>query len=76
MIDDDGVACDAEFRIDAALHAHLGCPGDVRFTRPIGDLLSREGEGIVVTLALSEGTEPATGVANVGEVDVAVHQHG
>ena len=71
--DQIGVSGDGQFRVDTALHAHLGRPGDVRLPRPVGHLLGRQRERIGIALALGEGTEPAAGVADVGEVDVAVH---
>ena len=74
--DQIGITGHREFRVDPALHADLGRAGDVRFPRPIGDVLRRQRKRVGVALALSEGTEPAAGVADVGEVDVAVHHEG
>ena len=71
-----GVTGDGKFRIDTALHAHFGRPGDVRFPRTVGNLVRRQGEGVGVTFALRERTEPAARVADVGEVDVPVHHVG
>ncbi|CAG7271707.1 hypothetical protein PICSAR26_04483 [Mycobacterium avium subsp. paratuberculosis] len=71
--DQIGVAGDRQFGVDAALHAHLGGAGDVRLPGAVGDLLGRQRVRVGVALALREGAEPATGVADVGEVDVAVH---
>jgi hypothetical protein len=50
--------------------------GDVGFPGPVGDLGGGQGERIGVALALGEGAEPAPGVADVGEVDVAVDHVG
>jgi hypothetical protein len=55
------------------MHADLGRAGDVRLPGPLGDLVRRQREGVGVVLALRERAEPATRVADVGEVDVAVH---
>ena len=68
-----GVTGDGQFGVDAALHADLGGAGDVRLPRPVGDLVGRQRERVGVALALGERAEPAAGVADVGEVDVAVH---
>ena len=67
-----GVAGDGQLGVDAALHAHLGRAGDVRLPRPVGDLVGGQRERVGVALALRERAEPAAGVADVGEVDVAV----
>ncbi len=74
--DQVGVAGDGQFRVDPALHAHLGGAGDVRLPRAVRDLGRGQGEGVGVTLALRERAEPAAGVADVGEVDVPVHHVG
>ena len=57
--------------VDASLHAHLGGAGLPRLGRTVADLLEREGVRVGVGAALGEGAEPAAGVADVGEVDVA-----
>ncbi len=71
--DQVGIAGDRQFGVDAALHADLGGTGDVRFPGALGDLVGGQRERVGVILALSERAEPAAGVADVGEVDVAVH---
>ena len=68
-----GVSGDGQLRVDAALHADLGRSRDVRLPCPVGDLGGRQRVGVGVALALRECAEPAAGVADVGEVDVAVH---
>ena len=71
-----GVTGHRQLRVDAALHAHLGRARDMRLPRPVGDLVDRQRERVRVTLALGERAEPAAGVADVGEVDVAVDDEG
>ena len=71
-----GVTGDREIRVDAALHTDLGCAGLVRLPRPFGDLPGGQRECVGVPLALGECAEPAAGVADVGEVDVAVDHEG
>ena len=48
----------------------------MRLPRPVGDLVGRQRERVRVALALGERAEPAAGVADVGEVDVAVDHEG
>ena len=67
-----GVAGHRQLGVDTALHAHLCRTRDVRLPGPVGDLVDRKRERVRVTLALRERAEPAAGVADVGEVDVAV----
>ena len=43
-----------------------------RLEHSFGDLLRAERERVGIRLALGEGTEPAAGVADIGEVDIAV----
>src|SRR5690606_22706296 len=62
--------------VGAALHAHLGGARLPRLRRPVGDLLQGEGVGVGVGAPLREGAEPAAGVADVGEVDVAGDDEG
>src|SRR2546430_12614744 len=57
--------------MDASLHAHLGGAGIPGLGGPVADLLEREGVRVGVGPALGERAEPAAGVADVGEVDVA-----
>ena len=71
-----GVAGHRQFRVDAALHAHLGRACDVRLPRPVGDLVDRQRVRVGVALALGERAEPTAGVADVGEVDVPVDDVG
>ena len=71
-----GVAGDRQLGVDAALHADLGGAFDVRLPRAVGDLVGGQRERVGVALALRERAEPAAGVADVGEVDVAVHHEG
>src|SRR5580693_6070812 len=65
------ICCPREVGMDASLHAYLGCAGLPRLDRTIADLLEREGVRVGVGAALGERAEPAAGVADVGEVDVA-----
>ena len=58
--------------VDPALHADLRRAHVNRLNGAGGDLVQRERVGVGVGLALREGAEPAAGVADVGEVDVAV----
>ena len=62
--------------IDAALHAHLGRAERDRLAGPVADLVERQPVGVGVGLALGERAEPAAGVTDVGEVDVAVDDVG
>ena len=62
--------------VDPALHAHLGAPPGRRLAGSVGDLGERERVGLRVDLALRERAEAAPDVADVGEVDVAVHDVG
>jgi hypothetical protein len=57
--------------MDAALHAHLGGAGLPGLLGAVADLLQRQGVRVGVGAALGERAEPAAGVADVGEVDVA-----
>ncbi len=67
---------DRQIRIDTTLHTHLGGALDMCLPGPLGDLVGGQGEGVGITLALGESTEPAAGVADIGEVDIAVHHVG
>ena len=62
--------------MNAALHAHLGRTEQPRFLGTIADLVERERVRVGVRAALRERAEPAAGVADVGEVDVPVHDVG
>ena len=57
--------------MNPSLHAHLGRAGVPRLGGPVADLPQREGVRVGVGAALRERAEPAAGVADVGEVDVA-----
>ena len=67
-----GVAGHRQLRVDTTLHTDLGRACDVCLPCPICHLLRRQREGIRVALTLREGAEPAAGVADIGEVDIAV----
>ena len=71
-----GVARHRQIGVDPALHAHLGRAGDMGLPGPVGHLLGRQREGVGIAFPLRERTEPAAGVADVGEVDVAVDDVG
>ena len=58
--------------MDASLHADLSGTRLPRLEHSFGDLLRAERERVGIRLALGEGTEPAAGVADIGEVDIAV----
>ena len=58
--------------MDPALHAHLARAAVPRLLRAVGDLVQRERVGLRIDLALREGAEPASDVADVREVDVPV----
>src|SRR5690606_1346011 len=62
--------------VDPALHAHFGGPGLPRFGGPVCDLFEGEGVGVGVGAALRKSAEPASRVADVGEVDVAGDDEG
>ncbi len=62
--------------VDPALHADLGGPGRNGLVDPLPHLGKTQRERIRIVMALGEGTEPATGVADVGEVDVAIDHVG
>ncbi len=62
--------------VDAALHAHLGGAEVPRLLGPVGDLVEGERVGVGIGTPLGERAEPAADVADVGEVDVAVHHVG
>ena len=74
--DQVGVGGRRQGRVDATLHADLGRAVGEGLLGPVGHLVQRQPERVGVALALSEGTEPATDVADVGEVDVPVHHVG
>ena len=57
--------------MDASLHAHFSGTGVPGFGGPVADLPQREGIRVGIGAALGERAEPAAGVADVGEVDVA-----
>jgi hypothetical protein len=57
--------------MDASLHAHLGGTGFPGLGGTVPDLLQRQGVRVGIGPALGERAEPAAGVADVGEVDVA-----
>ena len=65
-----------QVRVDAALHADLGGTCRRGLADPGTDLVEREGVGIDVLGALRERTEAAAGVADIGEVDIAVDDVG
>src|SRR5580658_3437087 len=65
------ICCPWEIGMNASLHTYLGCAGLPRLDRTVADLLEREGVRVGVGAALGERAEPAAGVADVGEVDVA-----
>src|SRR5712691_1491343 len=65
------IGCSWQVGMDAALHAHLGGAGVPGFGGAVADLLQRERVRVGVGAALRERAEPAAGVADVGEVDVA-----
>ena len=58
--------------VNATLHAHFRRAYRPGLLSAIGHLLERQRERIYIVLTLSEGTETATGVTHVREVDVAV----
>src|SRR5690606_26702950 len=57
--------------VDAALHADFGGARLPRIVHPVPDLAEGQRVGVGVGAALRERAEPAAGVADVGEVDVA-----
>jgi hypothetical protein len=65
-----------QVRVDTTLHADLGGPGLPRLVHPVAHLAQGECVGIGVGTPLCEGAEPAAGVTDVGEVDVARHHEG
>ena len=65
------ICCSRQVGMDAALHAHLGGAGVPGFGGAVADLLQRQRVRVGVGPALRERAEPAAGVADVGEVDVA-----
>src|SRR5580658_3943323 len=65
------VGCSWQIGVDASLHAHLSGAGLPRLDGAVADLLQGQGVGVGVGAALGERAEPAAGVADVGEVDVA-----
>src|SRR5690348_15772758 len=65
------IGCAWQIGMDAALHAHFRGTGVPGFGGPIADLLQREGVRVGIGAPLGERAEPAAGVADVGEVDVA-----
>ncbi len=63
--------------VDAALHADLGrADAPTASSARVADLVERQRVGVGVGAALRERAEPAAGVADVGEVDVAVDDVG
>ena len=60
-----------QVRVDAALHADFGSARVPGLGGPVTDLAQRQRVGVGVAAALRERAEPAAGVADVGEVDVA-----
>jgi hypothetical protein len=62
--------------VNASLHADLGCAGVPGLGGAVADLLEGEGVGVGIGAALGERAEPAAGVADVGEVDVAGYHVG
>ena len=60
-----------QIRMDAALHAHLGGAGPPGLLGAVAHLGQRQRVGVGVGAPLRERAEPAAGVADVGEVDVA-----
>jgi len=65
------VCCAGQIGMNAPLHAHLGGAGLPGLGGPVADLPERERVRIGVGAALRERAEPAAGVADIGEVDVA-----
>ena len=65
------IGCPWQIGMDASLHAHLGGTGFPGLGGTVPDLLQRQRVRVGVGPALGERTEPAAGVADVGEVDVA-----
>ena len=65
------IRCPWQIGMDASLHAHLGGTGFPGLGGTVPDLLQRQRVRVGVGPALGERTEPAAGVADVGEVDVA-----
>ncbi len=59
-----------EFRVQAALQADFGGPSVPRLFGAGGNLLEREKFRFRVVAPLGKGAETASGVANIGEVDV------
>src|ERR1700745_540442 len=65
------IRCSQPVGVGAALHAHLGGTGFPSLGGTVPDLLQRQGVRVGIGPALGERAEPAAGVADVGEVDVA-----
>jgi len=65
------VGCSWQIGMDPSLHAHLGGPRVPRLGGPVADLLQRQRVRVGVCPPLRERAEPAAGIADVGEVDVA-----
>jgi hypothetical protein len=65
------ICCSWQIGMDPSLHADLGRAGVPGLGGAVADLLEGEGVGVGVGAPLGEGAEPAAGVADVGEVDVA-----
>src|ERR1700677_2781666 len=65
------VRCSRKVRMDASLHADLGGPRGPRLLRAVTDLLQGQRVRVGIGAALRERAEPAAGVADVREVDVA-----
>ncbi len=62
--------------VDTALHADLGGPEPPGLLGAVPDLVEVEAVRVRVCASLGERAEAAAGVADVGEVDVAVHHVG
>src|SRR5208337_2654478 len=65
------ICCPWQIGMDASLHAHLSGAGVPRLGSAVADLLQRQGVRVGVGPALGERAEPAAGVTDIGEVDVA-----
>ncbi len=65
------VRCPWQVGMDPSLHADLGGARVPRLGGAVADLLQRQRVRVGVGPALRERAEPAAGVADVGEVDVA-----
>ena len=62
--------------VDSALHADLGGADVPRLGGPLHDVVVGQAERVGIRAPLGERAESAAGVADVGEVDVAVDDVG